>query len=120
LIAQGDVDSRAVLGWLLGQDNRFEVVSSVGSGEEAVGHQASFGAALIDIALPGIDALRTVRTLRERSPRATIVILASVDAPYLRAAAADAGADGYFNLAVEATRLGDLLANLCADKCSEH
>jgi hypothetical protein len=33
-----------------------------------------------------------------------------VDAPYLRAAA-DAGADRYFNLATEGTRLADLFAN---------
>ena len=112
LIAEGDTHARAVLSWLLGQDDRFEVAGTAGSGDEVIGWPEPLGAVLVDIALPGLDALQTVRTLRHRHPDLTIVIVARVDAPYLRAAAFDAGADGYVNRAVDAERLGDLLAGL--------
>jgi hypothetical protein len=37
-----------------------------------------------------------------------------VDAPWLWAAARDAGADAYLNRAVDGERLTDMLAELCA------
>jgi DNA-binding NarL/FixJ family response regulator len=67
--------------------------------------------ALVDIALPGLDALRTVRKLRDRHPAARILVVAGVDAPYLRAAVAEAGANGYVNRGVDTERLADILAS---------
>jgi DNA-binding NarL/FixJ family response regulator len=114
LVAQGDTHTRTVLGWLLAQDERFEVAGLVGSGDEVIRWPDPIAAVLVDIALPGLDALETVRSLRGRYPESTIVIVGGVDAPYLRAVARDAGADGYLNRAVDGARLVDMLAELCA------
>lgn len=110
LIAQGDAQTRAVLTWLLKDDARFDVAASVDTGERAVSWVQPLDAALIDIALPGLDALQTVRTLRDRYPDITIVVVGEVDVPYLRAAALDAGADSYVSLGVEPSHLTSLLA----------
>lgn len=112
LIAEGDAPTRAVLTWLLEHDGRFDVVATVESGEGALAYDGPLDAALVDIALPGLDALQTVRALRDRYPRMAIVVAAGVDVPYLRAAAAEAGADGYVNRAADAPRLLDILASV--------
>jgi DNA-binding NarL/FixJ family response regulator len=112
LIAEGDAHTRAVLTWLLEHDGRFEVVATPDCGESALAWDGPLDAALVDIALPGLDALQTVRALRNRYPRIAIVVVAGVDVPYLRAAAAEAGADGYVNRTADAPHLLDLLASL--------
>jgi two-component system, NarL family, invasion response regulator UvrY len=113
LVVDGDERMRTVLGWLLGEDPRFELAGSVGTGGEAAAFRGRLDAALVDLAVPGLDALRTVRALRAGHPGIVVIVLADVDVPYFRSAAADAGAAGYVERTAGALTLVDLLADLC-------
>lgn len=113
LVADGETRVRQILTWLLKQDPRFEVVGSVGTGEEAARWSGRLDAALVDLALPGLDAFQTVRALRERHPGITVVIVATVDGPYFRSAALAAGAAGYVDRSVNEANPADLLGKLC-------
>jgi len=113
LVADGDPLVRSVLGWLLTEDPRFELAGSVGTGDEAAAWGGPLDAALVDLAVPGLDALETVRVLRRRHRAITILVVADVDVLYFRSAAADAGADGYANRTTDASTLVDHLADLC-------
>lgn len=113
LVADGEAPIRRVLTWLLEQDPRFDVVGSVGTGDEAAGWSAPIDAALVDLAVPGLDAFETVRALRKSHPGITVLIVATVDGPYFRAAAAAAGADGYVDRSRDESNPAELLAKLC-------
>jgi len=113
LVAAGEAPVRQILTWLLEQDPRFAVVGSAGTGEEAAGWPGPIDAALVDLALPGLDAFGTVRALREQNPGITVLVVATVDGPYLRAAASEAGAAGYVDRSSPAANPVELLANLC-------
>ncbi len=97
LLAHRDPHLVAVLRWLLAEDPRFDPVGVVANGERATAWPGHLDAALVDLALPGLDALSTVRALCAAHPGVTVAILADVDAPYLRAACAAAGAAGYLD-----------------------
>jgi DNA-binding NarL/FixJ family response regulator len=115
LVAQAEASIRGVLTWLLDQDPRFAVVASVGTGGEAASWAGAIDAALVDLAVPGLDALKTVRALRDHHPDATVVVLATVDGPYLRAAARAAGAHGYVDRSRGQADFAQLLADLCSE-----
>jgi DNA-binding NarL/FixJ family response regulator len=115
LVADREARVRLILVWLLKQDPRFEVVGSVGTGDEAAGWAGPVDAALVDLAVPGLDALQTVRALRERHPGIIVVIVATVDGPYFRAAAQAAGAAGFVDRTTNDTNPTELLARLCFD-----
>jgi two-component system, NarL family, response regulator LiaR len=97
LLVCGDEHLRTVLAWILAEDGRFELVGSVARGDHAAAWKHPFDTVLIDLAIPGLDALATIRTLRRRYPALTVVVLSPVDVPYLRAASSEAGANGYID-----------------------
>ncbi|MCL2393798.1 MAG: hypothetical protein FWC87_03835 [Acidimicrobiaceae bacterium] len=113
LVAAGEAPVRQVLTWLLEQDPRFVVVGSVGRGEEAAGWSGPIEAAVVDLAVPGLDAFATVRALREHHRGVTVLIVATVDGPYFRAAASEAGAAGYVDRSRAEANPVELLAALC-------
>lgn len=113
LVADGEPRVRQILTWLLEQDPRFDVVGSVARGEDAAGWSGPLDAALVDLAVPGLDAFQTVRALCERHPGITALVVATVDGPYFRAAARDAGAAGYVDRSSDEANLAELLATLC-------
>ncbi|MBO0693040.1 MAG: response regulator transcription factor [Acidimicrobiaceae bacterium] len=113
LVAEGDTRVRQILVWLLMHDPRFEVVGSVGTGGEAARWPGPIDAALVDMAVPGLDAFQAVRALRERHPGIIVLIVATVDGPYFRAAAREAGADGYVDRSSGGANPVELLAGRC-------
>ena len=113
LVAGGEVQVRRILTWLLEQDPRFEVVGSVATGDDAAGWPAPIDAAMVDLTVPGLDAFQAVRALRERHPGIKVLIVATVDGPYFRAAALAAGADGYADRSTDEGNPAEVLAELC-------
>jgi NarL family two-component system response regulator LiaR len=97
LLVCGDPRVRTVLAWILSEDSRFELVGSLDRGDHAADWGGPLDAVLVDMAVPGLDALATIRDLRQRYPALTAVVLGPVDAPYLRAASSEAGAAGYID-----------------------
>ena len=112
LVVQRDSHLRTVIEWLVEEDARFVLVGSVSTGDEAVAWAEPLEVALVELLIPGLDALVVVRKLRARHPGITVVVLADVDVPYLRAAATDAGAAGYVNCLDAGPGLGELIMGL--------
>jgi len=112
LVVEGDGHVRSVLTWLLEHDPRFVVAASLASGDSAVAFHHPLDAALVDLAVPGLDALSTTRLMRDRYPSLKILVMAGADVPYLRAAVLDAGADGLATRALGAAAIVDTLAAL--------
>jgi len=97
LLADDQELLRAALAVVLDLEDDFEVVASVGRGDEVVGaaraHEADV--ALLDIEMPGIDGLAAAAVLAQEVPRCRSVILTTFGRPgYLRRAI-ESGAYGF-------------------------
>lgn len=97
LLADDQELLRAALAVVLDLEDDFEVVASVGRGDEVVGaartHEADI--ALLDIEMPGIDGLAAAAVLAQEVPRCRSVILTTFGRPgYLRRAI-ESGAYGF-------------------------
>src|SRR5947208_3374871 len=66
---------------LLTRDGRFDVVGTATHTDEAVelAGREEPNVVLMDLTMPGADAIDTARRLREASPRASLVILSGTD-----------------------------------------
>jgi len=88
---------RRGLAALLATDGRFVVVAEAGNGEEALAavHARAPDALLLDLSMPKVDGLETIRRLRARGSRTRVLVLSMYDdAQFVAQALAD-GADGY-------------------------
>ena len=97
LLADDQELVRSALGDLLSLEDDFEVVASVGRGDEvapaALAHHPDV--ALLDIEMPGLDGLAAAAVLAEQAPGCKVVILTTFGrAGYLRRAM-EAGAAGF-------------------------
>jgi len=97
LLADDQELVRSALGALLSLEDDFEVVASVGRGDEvapvALAHHPDV--ALLDIEMPGLDGLAAAAVLNEQVPECKVVILTTFGrAGYLRRAM-EAGASGF-------------------------
>ena len=90
------VPVRATLRELL-QDEGFEVVGEAGDGAAGLALVAaeSPDAVVLDLAMPGLDGLKTIPRLRELAPDLKIIVL-SLAGRSMEADALQAGAHGYF------------------------
>jgi len=95
LIAEASPPALFALRALLGDDGRFEVVGEVYTGEGLVDYEGEPRVVLVDLALPGLNAHDAVAAFRPGHPRCSIVVMAPVEAEYLRQAMISAGADDY-------------------------
>jgi two-component system response regulator DesR len=97
LLADDQELLRAALGVVLDLEDDFEVVASVGRGDEVVAAASTHRAdvALLDIEMPGIDGLAAAAVLAQEVPSCRSVILTTFGRPgYLRRAI-EAGAYGF-------------------------
>lgn len=97
LLADDQELIRSALAVMLGLEEDFEVVASVGRGDEVVAaarkHQPDV--ALLDIEMPGIDGLAAAAVLAQEVPACRSLILTTFGRPgYLRRAM-ESGAFGY-------------------------
>jgi len=114
LIAEASPPALFALRTLLGADRRFEVVGEVDTGEGLVDFEGEADLVLIDLALPGLNAHDAVTAFRPGHPACCIVVMAPVEAEYLRQAMISAGADEYLVVADPTQRLLDRLAAMAS------
>lgn len=88
---------RRGLAVLLRMDSRFEVVGEAGSGEAALAavEQLRPDVMVLDLNMPGIDGLETLRRLRSKPIPVKVLILTMHDEMHLVGQAMTSGADGY-------------------------
>jgi DNA-binding NarL/FixJ family response regulator len=88
---------RRGLAVLLRMDQRYEVVGEAGSGEAglALVERERPDLVVLDLNMPGIDGLETLRRLRARSLPSKVLILSMHDETHLVGQAMTSGADGY-------------------------
>jgi NarL family two-component system response regulator LiaR len=88
---------RTGLARLLEAYDELEVVGAAASGEEALAlcHAAAPDVILIDLKLPGLDGLETIRLLKQQHPQVQAVALTSYEDSQMVLAAVQAGARGY-------------------------
>ena len=74
-----------------------EVVAQAGSGEEAIElhQQHEPGVTLVDLRLPGISGVETIRSVRRRNPAARFIVLTTYEGDEDIHQALQAGASGY-------------------------
>jgi two-component system response regulator DesR len=116
LLADDQELVRTALGALLELEDDFEVVASVGRGDEvaeaATKHQPDV--ALLDIEMPGLDGLSVAAVLAAQVPNCRSVILTTFGrAGYLRRAM-EAGAVGFVVKDAPAEALGDTIRRVMA------
>jgi two-component system NarL family response regulator len=100
---------REGLAHTLGTEDGFEIVAQAEDGKAAIALWESFqpDVAIIDVSMPGMDGIETVRRLRSRHADAKLLMLTSSEDQDDVIAALDAGASGYVTKGV---RYGELVA----------
>jgi DNA-binding NarL/FixJ family response regulator len=88
---------RRGLAALLHADGRFRVVAEAGSGEAAIAHASHErpDIVLLDMSMPRMDGLETLKRLRALPNRPRVLILSMYDEAHFVAQALQEGADGY-------------------------
>lgn len=116
LLAEDQELIRSALSALLGLEEDFEVVATVGRGDEVVAaareHHADV--ALLDIEMPGIDGLAAAAVLAQEMPECRSLILTTFGRPgYLRRAM-ESGARGFVVKDAPAEQLADAIRRVFA------
>lgn len=96
LLVDDSAEFRKLLERLL-RDLGFEISGSVASGEAALGAMAAANpdVVILDLAMPGLNGLETVKRIRDQYSDIKTVILTLHATPEYREAAAAAGVDAY-------------------------
>jgi two-component system response regulator DesR len=119
LIADDQDLIRAALTALLELEDDFEVVASVGRGDEVVEGVRSSGAdvALLDIEMPGLDGIAAAAALSHEIPRCRVIIVTTFGRPgYLRRAM-ESGALGFVVKDAPALQLADAIRRVhCGER----
>jgi two-component system response regulator DesR len=116
LIADDQELFRTALGALLGLQEDFEVVASVGRGDEvaAAAREHQPDVALLDIEMPGIDGLAAAAVLAREAPQCRSLILTTFARPgYLRRSM-ESGAVGFVVKDAPAEQLADAIRRVVA------
>lgn len=122
---------RRGLAVLLRADGRHEVVGEAGTGEVGIGvvERERPDVVILDMSMPGIDGLETLRRLRRLAIPTRVLILSMHDEAQLVAQALSDGADGYLLkdsmddemfLAIEAVLRGQRYVATAIDRARLH
>ena len=82
---------------LISSSSEMVCVAQAGSGEEALGMHSACAPdiTLMDLRLPGMSGVETIRAIRHRSPRARFIVLTTYEGDEDIHQAMEAGASGY-------------------------
>lgn len=88
---------RVGIGALIASSRDMQIVGQARSGEEAVALHAQHGPdiTLMDLRLPGINGVQTIRQIRAQNPVARFIVLTTYDGDEDIYQAMEAGASGY-------------------------
>jgi two-component system, NarL family, response regulator DesR len=116
LLADDQELFRAALAALLELEEDFEVVASVGRGDEVVpaarAHRPDV--ALLDIGMPGIDGLAAAHVLTREVPGCRVLILTTFGRPGFLRRAMESGAHGFVVKDAPAQQLADAIRRIMA------
>jgi two-component system, NarL family, response regulator DesR len=116
LLADDQELIRTALGVMLELEDEFEVVASVGRGDEVVAAAKAHhpDVALLDIDMPGLDGLAVAGVLGQEVPQCRSLILTTFGRPgYLRRAM-ESGASGFLVKDASPERLADAIRRVAA------
>lgn len=107
LIADDHAVLREGLRMLIDAQPDMHVVGEVGDGEQAIRHVRGdqTDVAIVDLSMPGISGIETVRRIREGSAGTRVLVLTMHDDPAYPRAALAAGASGYVTKGVDGADL---------------
>ena len=97
LLADDHAVLRAGLRMLIDAQPDMAVVAEAGDGDEAIRRVSTVptDVAVVDLAMPGIGGIETIRRLREQAPDTRVLVLTMHDDPAYPRVALAAGASGY-------------------------
>jgi two-component system, NarL family, response regulator DesR len=116
LLADDQELIRSALVALLSLEEDFEVVASVGRGDEVIAAATAHhpDVALLDVEMPGIDGIAVARVLAQELPQCRSLILTTFGRPgYLRRAM-ESGASGFVVKDAPAEQLADAVRRVAA------
>lgn len=114
LVADDSVDFRNLLCFLLGRDERFEVVAEANDGVEALelAEKHRPDVVLLDIAMPRLDGLQTLPALKEKHPEMKVVVLSSFGAVEMQGRTTNSGADAYVEKGESLQKIGETVVRV--------
>ncbi|WP_432472757.1 response regulator transcription factor [Amphritea sp. HPY] len=103
---------------LLESSADIQVIAEAGSGEEACDLYAKQGADIVvlDLNMPGIGGLETIRRLRARNPSVRILVFSMHDNKVMIERALTAGATGYLSKSSVAGQMMDAVHSVAEDR----
>jgi two-component system, NarL family, nitrate/nitrite response regulator NarL len=103
---------------ILAVDGRVEVVGRAGNGAKAVElvERLEPDVVLMDISMPVVDGFEATRRIRERVPRASVLILTGSNSRYDVARSREVGAAGYVTKDRIAAELVQAILDVAAGK----
>jgi DNA-binding NarL/FixJ family response regulator len=111
LVVDDSAPARAAIGEAVAEVDEFELVATLGSGEEALDALPCLAPdlVLLDIRMQGIDGVETCRRIVERECDAVVILVSAFIGPELRAGIESCGAAAVIDKAeVSPRRLGQL------------
>lgn len=95
-----------------------QIVAEAGSGEEACELFAKHGAdvVVLDLNMPGIGGLETIRRLRARDPKLRILVFSMHDNKVMIERALSAGAEGYLQKSSVAEQMVEAVHSVAEDR----
>jgi two-component system response regulator DesR len=116
LLADDQELIRTALAVMLDLEEDFEVVASVGRGDEVVAAARAYrpDVALLDIEMPGIDGLAAARVLAQEVPECRSLILTTFGRPGFLRRAMESGAFGFVVKDAPPERLAEAIRRVAA------
>ncbi|HVF53811.1 MAG TPA: response regulator transcription factor [Actinomycetota bacterium] len=115
LIADDTPDIRLLLKMSLSRVEGFEVVGEAVDGQEAIDLVRSHhpDAVILDLAMPRVDGLQAISTIRASSPGTKIIVFSGFEATRMMSKALELGAHGYIEKSTSLSDLKDQIRTIC-------
>ena len=118
VVADDTRDMRLLLSLALELAGGFEIVAEAANGEEAIAAAATQrpDVVLLDLAMPVLDGLQALPTIRDHAPDALVVVLSGFGADAMGQEAVRRGAATYVQKGINPTELAEQLRVLVRNR----